>query len=135
MKKMYVLIIICMVILSYFGTKLVANINDYSVQKSMETKRKNNVPVIETVADDITISQNTSINYNELINSAIDEEDGNILANVTHNDIDTSKVGLQNLIYTVTDSDGNTTTKIVHVTIEKVVNNESQQGDEPMEQS
>ena len=58
-----------MVILSYFGTKLVANINDYSVQKSMETKRKNNVPVIETVADDITISQNTSINYNELINS------------------------------------------------------------------
>ena len=32
-----------MVILSYFGTKLVANINDYSVQKSMETKRKNNV--------------------------------------------------------------------------------------------
>lgn len=124
-----------MVILSYFGTKLVANINDYSVQKSMETKRKNNVPVIETVADDITISQNTSINYNELINSAIDEEDGNILANVTHNDIDTSKVGLQNLIYTVTDSDGNTITKTVHVTIEKVVNNESQQGDEPMEQS
>ena len=119
-----------MVILSYFGTKLVANINDYSVQKSMETKRKNNVPVIETVADDITI-----INYNELINSAIDEEDGNILANVTHNDIDTSKVGLQNLIYTVTDSDGNTTAKTVHVTIEKVVNNESQQGDEPMEQS
>ena len=48
-----------MVILSYFGTKLVANINDYSVQKSMETKRKNNVPVIETVADDITISQIT----------------------------------------------------------------------------
>ena len=92
-----------MVILSYFGTKLVANINDYSVQKSMETKRKNNVPVIETVADDITISQNTSINYNELINSAIDEEDGNILANVTHNDIDTSKVGLQNLIYTFLD--------------------------------
>lgn len=135
MKKMYVLIIICMVILSYFGTKLVANINDYSVQKSMETKRKNNVPVIETVADDITISQNTSINYNELINSAIDEEDGNILANVTHNDIDTSKVGIQNLIYTVTDSDGNTTAKTVHITIEKVVNNESQQGDEPMEQS
>ena len=132
---MYVLIIICMVILSYFGTKLVANINDYSVQKSMETKRKNNVPVIETVADDITISQNTSINYSELINSAIDEEDGNILANVTHNDIDTSKVGLQNLIYTVTDSDGNTTAKTVRVTIEKVVNNESQQGDEPMEQS
>lgn len=135
MKKMYVLIIICMVILSYFGTKLVANINDYSVQKSMETKRKNNVPVIETVADDITISQNTSINYNELINSAIDEEDGNILENVTHNDIDTSKVGLQNLIYTVTDSDGNTTAKTVRVTIEEVVNNESQQGDEPMEQS
>lgn len=124
-----------MVILSYFGTKLVANINDYSVQKSMETKRKNNVPVIETVADDITISQNTSINYNELINSAIDEEDGNILENVTHNDIDTSKVGLQNLIYTVTDSDGNTTAKTVRVTIEEVVNNESQQGDEPMEQS
>lgn len=135
MKKMYVLIIICMVILSYFGTKLVANINDYSVQKSMETKRKNNVPVIETVADDITISQNTSINYNELINSAIDEEDGNILENVTHNDIDTSKVGLQNLIYTVTDSDGNTTAKTVRVTIEEVVNNESQQVDEPMEQS
>lgn len=124
-----------MVILSYFGTKLVANINDYSVQKSMETKRKNNVPVIETVADDITISQNTSINYNELINSAIDEEDGNILANVTHNDIDTSKIGIQNLIYTVTDSDGNTTAKTVNVTVEKVVNNESQQGDEPMEQS
>lgn len=47
MKKTYILIIICLIVLSYFGTKLVTNLNDYTIQKSVEISKKNNAPTIE----------------------------------------------------------------------------------------
>ncbi len=135
MKKTYILIIICMAILSYFGTRLVTNINDYSVQKSLENKRKNNVPIIEVVSEDVTISQNANIDYSKFLKSATDEEDGDLTSNVTHNDIDSTKIGTQNIVYSVTDSDGNTATKTVRVTIEGDNSTDNSSEEEHMEQS
>lgn len=135
MKKTYILIIICMAILSYFGTRLVTNINDYSVQKSLENKRKNNVPIIEVVTEDVTISQNANIDYSKFLKSATDEEDGDLMSNVTHNDIDSTKIGTQNIVYSVTDSDGNTATKTVRVTIEGDNSTDNSSEEEHMEQS
>lgn len=122
MKKTYILIIMCLIVLSYFGTKLVTNLNDYTIQKSVEISKKNNAPVIEVVADNVTITQNSQLDYSELLVSADDSEDGNIIENVTHNNVDTSIAGSQNLVYTVTDSDGNTASKTIKVTVESIEN-------------
>lgn len=125
MKKTYILIIICLIVLSYFGTKLVTNLNDYTIQKSVEISKKNNAPTIEVITNEVTITQNSQLDYSELLVSAEDSEDGNIIGKVTHNDIDTSKAGTQNLVYTVTDSDGNTASKTIKVTVESVENTDS----------
>lgn len=125
MKKTYILIIICLIVLSYFGTKLVTNLNDYTIQKSVEISKKNNAPTIEVITNEVTITQNSQLDYSELLVSAEDSEDGDIIEKVTHNDIDTSKAGTQNLVYTVTDSDGNTASKTIKVTIESVENTDS----------
>lgn len=125
MKKTYILIIICLIVLSYFGTKLVTNLNDYTIQKSVEISKKNNAPTIEVITNEVTITQNSQLDYSELLVSAEDSEDGDIIEKVTHNDIDTSKAGTQNLVYTVTDSDGNTASKTIKVTVESVENTDS----------
>lgn len=125
MKKTYILIIMCLIVLSYFGTKLVTNLKDYTVQKSVEISKKNNAPVIEVVTDSVTITQNSQLDYSELLVSATDSEDGDVIEKVTHNDIDTSKAGTQNLVYTVTDSDGNAASKTIKVTVENVENTDS----------
>lgn len=125
MKKTYILIIMCLIVLSYFGTKLVTNLNDYTIQKSVEISKKNNAPVIEVITDGVTITQNSQLDYSELLVSATDSEDGNIIENVTHNDVYTSIAGTQDLVYTVTDSDGNTASKTIKVTVESVENTDS----------
>lgn len=125
MKKTYILIIICLIVLSYFGTKLVTSLNDYTIQKSVEISKKNNAPTIEVITNEVTITQNSQLDYSELLVSADDSEDGDIMAKVTHNDIDTTKSGTQDLVYTVTDSDGNTASKTIKVTVESVENQDS----------
>ena len=125
MKKTYILIIICLIVLSYFGTKLVTNLNDYTIQKSVEISKKNNAPTIEVITNEVTITQNSQLDYSELLVSAEDSEDGDVIGKVTHNDIDTSKAGTQNLVYTVTDSDGNTASKTIKVTVESIENTDS----------
>ncbi len=125
MKKTYILIIICLIVLSYFGTKLVTSLNDYTIQKSVEISKKNNAPTIEVITNEVTITQNSQLDYSELLVSAEDSEDGDVIGKVTHNDIDTSKAGTQNLVYTVTDSDGNTASKTIKVTVESIENTDS----------
>lgn len=51
--------------------------------------------------------------------AASDTEDGNVTSKVTvtANNVDTSKVGTYHVTYSVTDSDGNTTTKTITVNV------------------
>ncbi|EUJ30529.1 immunoglobulin-like domain-containing protein [Listeria cornellensis] len=77
---------------------------------------KNEVPVI--AASDKNLKIGTA--FNPLTDvSANDPEDGDVTSKitVTANDVDTSKIGTYHVTYSVTDSDGNTTTKTITVTV------------------
>ncbi|MBC6310366.1 DUF5011 domain-containing protein [Listeria sp. FSL L7-1582] len=80
--------------------------------------------VIVTEAPTITGEKNTTVDANADFDPRVgmqanDKEDGDItsLIDVTQNDVDTSKAGDYEVIYQVTDSDGNTTTFTREVTV------------------
>ncbi|MBC1553924.1 DUF5011 domain-containing protein [Listeria booriae] len=80
------------------------------------TVTSNDAPVI--TASDKTLKKGAS--FDPMVGvSASDVEDGNVTGNVTvtANDVDTSAVGTYHVTYSVTDSDGNTTTKTITVTV------------------
>ena len=76
----------------------------------------NTVP--EIIANDITIRPNTLFNPLDYV-KAEDKEDGNITSKiiVKENTVNTSKEGTYKVVYTVTDSDKNTVTKEIKVTV------------------
>ncbi|MBC1797001.1 DUF5011 domain-containing protein [Listeria booriae] len=76
----------------------------------------NNAPTI--TATDHTLKKGAKFDPMSGV-SATDPEDGNLSSNVkiTANDVDTTKEGVYHVTYSVTDSDGNTTTKQVTVTV------------------
>lgn len=76
----------------------------------------NTVP--EIIANDITIRPNTLFNPLDYV-KAEDKEDGNITSKiiVKENTVNTSKEGTYKVVYTVTDSDENTVTKEIKVTV------------------
>ncbi|MBC1502286.1 immunoglobulin-like domain-containing protein [Listeria booriae] len=80
------------------------------------TVSSNNAPVI--TAADKTLKKGASFDPVAGV-SASDTEDGDVTDNVsvTANDVDTSAVGTYHVTYSVTDSDGNTTTKTITVTV------------------
>ncbi|MBC2368979.1 DUF5011 domain-containing protein [Listeria booriae] len=80
------------------------------------TVSSNNAPVI--TAADKTLKKGASFDPMAGV-SASDTEDGNVTdkVTVTANDVDTSAVGTYHVTYSVTDSDGNTTTKTITVTV------------------
>ncbi|MBC6133373.1 DUF5011 domain-containing protein [Listeria booriae] len=80
------------------------------------TVSSNNAPVI--TAADKTLKKGASFDPMAGV-SASDTEDGDVTDNVsvTANDVDTSAVGTYHVTYSVTDSDGNTTTKTITVTV------------------
>ena len=99
----------------------------YSVEdsKGSKTEKKIIITVIKNeeptiTANDQTITQGTK--FNELSNvTAKDKEDGDITKNikVSENTIDTSKIGEYKVVYKVTDSYNQTTTKEIKVTVVK----------------
>ncbi|WP_239253647.1 immunoglobulin-like domain-containing protein [Listeria ilorinensis] len=77
---------------------------------------KNTPPVIN--ASDLTLALNSS--YNPYAHAtAYDKEDGDLTSKlqVVGNNVDTSKAGIYETTYTVTDSAGATATKTIHVTV------------------
>ncbi|MBC1227815.1 DUF5011 domain-containing protein [Listeria booriae] len=80
------------------------------------TVTSNDAPVI--VASDQTIKKGKAFDVMAGV-SASDLEDGDVTGGitVTANDVDTNTVGTYHVTYSVTDSDGNTTTKTITVTI------------------
>ncbi|MBC1316820.1 LPXTG cell wall anchor domain-containing protein [Listeria booriae] len=76
----------------------------------------NNAPTI--TATDHTLKKGAKFDPMSGV-SATDPEDGNLSSKIkiTANDVDTTKEGTYHVTYSVTDSDGNTTTKQVTVTV------------------
>ena len=85
-------------------------------KKVINAPSMNAAPVI--IANDVELVVGDK--FNELDNvKVIDEEDGEILVDkvVVESDVDTTKVGNYKVIYSVTDSNGATTTKTINVKV------------------
>ncbi|MBC1936827.1 DUF5011 domain-containing protein [Listeria grandensis] len=80
------------------------------------TVTSNDAPVIQ--ASNITMRVNKAFDVNNAV-TASDTEDGDITSKiqVTANDVNVAKAGVYHVTYSVTDSDGNTTTKTITVTV------------------
>nr|WP_172692175.1 immunoglobulin-like domain-containing protein [Paeniclostridium sordellii]AUO31689.1 hypothetical protein [Paeniclostridium sordellii] len=109
----------------YPVTYSVADSDGNTVSKTIElTIKSNDKPVISGV-DDISIKEGTTFNPMTGV-TATDTEDGNITKDIkVTGTVDTDKPGKYELTYTVTDTDGNTTTvkRIVTVNPKMVVIN------------
>ncbi|EUJ35704.1 putative peptidoglycan linked protein [Listeria weihenstephanensis FSL R9-0317] len=80
------------------------------------TVTSNDAPVIQ--ASDITMRVNKPFNVKEAV-VVTDTEDGNITnkLEIVANDVNIAKAGVYHVTYRATDSDGNTTTKTITVTV------------------
>ncbi|MBC1919603.1 DUF5011 domain-containing protein, partial [Listeria booriae] len=102
---------------TYHVTYSVTDSDDNTTTKTITvTVTSNNAPVI--TAADKTLKKGASFDPMAGV-SASDTEDGNMTdkVSVTANDVDTSVEGTYHVTYSVTDSDGNTTTKTITVTV------------------
>ena len=102
---------------TYQITYSVTDSGNLTTTKTINVKvRSNNKPVIN--ANDITIKQNSTFNPKDNV-TATDTEDNDLTNKiiVKENTVNTSIVGEYKVIYEVTDSDQNTTTKEIKVTV------------------
>ncbi|KGL38718.1 hypothetical protein BMT55_06940 [Listeria newyorkensis] len=102
---------------TYHITYSVTDSDDNTTTKTVTvTVTSNDAPIIE--ASDVVQHIHKAYNVKKGV-TASDTEDGDITNKiiVTSNDVDTEKVGVYHVTYSVTDSDDNTTTKTIQVTI------------------
>ncbi|WP_223196436.1 immunoglobulin-like domain-containing protein, partial [Listeria fleischmannii] len=83
----------------------------------------NEKPVINASDKEITVGDNFDPKAGV---TATDKEDGDLTSSVTvkSNNVDTNTPGTYDVVYTVTDSDGNTTEKTIKVTVKEKASNE-----------
>ncbi len=68
-------------------------------------------PVIELVKSRIQIGVDSEIDYLSFVQKAIDEVDGDLISEITYNQIETSEVGQYEVVYKLSDHAGNQTEK------------------------
>ncbi|MBQ9011353.1 MAG: DUF5011 domain-containing protein [Bacilli bacterium] len=101
---------------AYNVTYKVTDDSNFSVSKTVKiTVQGSSEPIIS--ADDKTISQYDDFDYMEGI-SAKDDTDGDITNKIVYDKtVDTSKAGVYNVTYKVTNSNGKTTEKTIKITV------------------
>ncbi|MBA3926253.1 immunoglobulin-like domain-containing protein [Listeria rustica] len=102
---------------TYHVTYSVTDSDNNTTTKTITvTVTSNDAPVI--VASDIVQRIHTTYDVKKAV-TANDTEDGDVTSKitVTSNDVNTEKAGVYHVTYSVTDSDNNTTTKTIKVTI------------------
>ena len=75
-------------------------------------------PSIQLSSTSVTVKQGASFDARAYLVGAVDNVDGDVLANVTFNTVDTSGSGTKTVTYTVTDKAGNTTTVSLQVKVD-----------------
>lgn len=75
-------------------------------------------PSIQLSTNSVTIAQGAAFDAKSYLVGAVDNLDGDMIANVTFNTIDTSSSGTKTVTYTVTDKAGNTTTITLEVKVD-----------------
>lgn len=102
---------------TYHVTYSVTDSDGNTTKKTITvTVTSNDVPVIE--ASDVVQRIHNTFDVKKAV-TAHDTEDGDLTSKitVTANNVDTEKAGVYHVTYSVTDSDGNTVTKTIQVTI------------------
>ncbi|MBC2048803.1 immunoglobulin-like domain-containing protein [Listeria booriae] len=102
---------------TYHVTYSVTDSDDNTTTKEITvTVTSNDAPTIE--ATDHTLKKGIEFDPMSEV-SATDKEDGNLTKDIkiTANDVDTTQEGTYSVTYSVTDSDNNTTTKQINVTV------------------
>lgn len=125
-KKRNIIIIslILIVIISIFIFLTISNTSSNDEEKPKEITNIPEVkdeiaPVIKLSTNSIEIIEGGDVDYLKYIESVIDDKDGDLLENIIYEEIDTSVIGEQKIIYTVSDSSGNTSQEIIIVNVLK----------------
>ncbi|MBQ9854002.1 MAG: hypothetical protein IJO57_03095 [Bacilli bacterium] len=126
-KKKRNIIIISILLIVIISVFIFLSISNTSSKEDEKPKENTNVPEVkDEIAPEIKLSTNSieiteggDIDYLKYIESVIDDKDGDLLENIIYEEIDTSKIGEQKIIYTVSDSSGNTSQEVIIVNIKK----------------
>lgn len=81
-------------------------------------------PIIKLKTDTIEVLKGDDIDYLEYVESVIDNIDGNLMDKLKYQEIDTSSLEEQSIVYSVSDSSGNTSQEIIKVVIKEKINEE-----------
>ncbi|MCD7950005.1 MAG: DUF5011 domain-containing protein [Erysipelotrichaceae bacterium] len=109
MKKIALVLLCCFLLLGCSKT---------DEQEEIDTQ----APTLELTKQRIHVDIDATIDYTSYISSALDNDDGDIMEEVTYNEIDTSKIGKQIITYTLSDSAGNTITQQLIVDVVEFLN-------------
>lgn len=123
-RNIIIFSIILIVIISIF---IFISISNTSSKKEDKTNEPINIPEVkDEVAPKIKLNTSSievmeggDIDYLKYVESVIDDVDGDILENISYEKIDTSIIGEQKIIYSISDSSGNTSQEVMIVNILK----------------
>lgn len=123
-RNIIIISILIIIISSIFIFLSISNTSSKNDAKSKEitnvSKEKDEIaPVIKLNTNYIEIIEGGDVDYLKYIESVIDDKDGDLLESITYNEIDTTKIGEQKIVYTVSDFSGNTSQEVVTVNVLK----------------
>ena len=78
-------------------------------------------PVLTLKRNKLSIYQGDEINYKAFIKEASDNLDGDLINSVNFNKIDNQQIGTYVVVYTLSDSAGNTTTSDLEITVREKI--------------
>lgn len=121
------MIIICGIILIFIllaSSYLYFHFNNTSSLDIEEPKKEITVkdevaPVIKLKINNLEILKGDDINYLDYVESVVDDKDGDLFEELKYEEIDSSIIGEQSIIYSVSDSAGNSSQEILTILIKE----------------
>ena len=132
-ERMIIIFSIILIFMLLARSYLYFHFNNTSSPDSEEPKEEIKVkdevaPIIKLKVDSIEILKGDDISYLDYIDSVVDDIDGDLLEKIEYEEIDTSIIGEQSMVYNVSDSAGNTSQAILQVLVkdEEVIEENTQ---------
>ena len=124
-KRMIIISIIVLFFILIAGLILYFHFNNTS-STDLEEKPKEDVivkdeeaPIIKLKTEELEVTKGDDINYIEYVESVEDKVDGDLIEELKYEEMDTSNVGEQSIVYSVSDKSGNTSQAILKVIVKE----------------
>lgn len=124
-KRMIIISIIALFFILIAGLILYFHFNNTS-STDLEEKPKEDVivkdeeaPIIKLKIEELEVTKGDDINYIEYVESVEDKVDGDLIEELKYEEIDTSNVGEQSIVYSVSDKSGNTSQAVLKVIVKE----------------